>query len=175
MQREGFVRVEGALSEAMLLTDMVFQGTVLGPALWNAFFADVAAHVPEGDQQINSFADDLTATTAKDQGVNDDIVMEELREIQTRAHSWGARNQVEFDASKESMKILHPSRGSGDDFRLLGTIFDVKLRRKMDKKTNWKCTQTHPRTFASSSIWPKEQCVTNSFEFVFRALGARQN
>ena len=37
MTREGFVRVEGALSEAMLLTNMVFQGTVLGPALWNVF------------------------------------------------------------------------------------------------------------------------------------------
>ena len=46
MTREGLVRVEGALSEAMLLSNMVFQGTVLGPSLWNVFFADVAIEVP---------------------------------------------------------------------------------------------------------------------------------
>jgi len=33
LSREGFVRVEGAMSEAMLLINMVFQGTVLGPSL----------------------------------------------------------------------------------------------------------------------------------------------
>ena len=37
LTREGLVRVEGSLSEAMLLTSMVFQGTVLGPSLWNFF------------------------------------------------------------------------------------------------------------------------------------------
>ena len=31
LPREGFVRVEGALSDAMALANMVFQGTVLGP------------------------------------------------------------------------------------------------------------------------------------------------
>ena len=38
LPREGRVRVEGALSDVMLLIDMVFQGTVLGPPLWNSFF-----------------------------------------------------------------------------------------------------------------------------------------
>ena len=41
--------------------------------------------------------------------------------------SGGARNQVEFDPSKEYFKIIHPVRGLGDDFKLLGTIFDVAL------------------------------------------------
>ena len=37
------------------------------------------------------------------------------------------RNQVEFDPSKEYLKIIHPASGLGDNFRLLGTIFDVAL------------------------------------------------
>ena len=49
LSREGFVRVEGAMSEAMLLSNMVFQGTVLGPSLWNAFFGDIATSVPQGE------------------------------------------------------------------------------------------------------------------------------
>ena len=41
LNREGYVRVENAFSEAMELSNMVFQGTVLGPSLWNIFFRDV--------------------------------------------------------------------------------------------------------------------------------------
>ena len=48
LTREGFVRVEGAVSEVMLLSNMVFQGTVLGPCIWNALFGDVTASVPQG-------------------------------------------------------------------------------------------------------------------------------
>ena len=65
LPREGLVRVEGALSEVMALLDMVFQGTVLGPSLWNAFFADVADYVRCENQEINLFADDLTVTSER--------------------------------------------------------------------------------------------------------------
>ena len=61
--REGLVRVEGAVSEVMLLSNMVFQGTVLGPSLWNAFFGDVSVSVHQGGQEIKLFADDLTVMT----------------------------------------------------------------------------------------------------------------
>ena len=127
LTREGLVRVEGAVSEAMLLTNMVFQGTVLGPSLWNAFFADVADHVPQGNQQINLFADDLTVMTHAPQHVSEDLIFDELTEVQTRTHAWGRRNQVEFDPSKEHFNVIHPSRGSGDDFKLLGTVIDCGL------------------------------------------------
>jgi hypothetical protein len=98
LSREGFVRVEGALSEAMLLINMVFQGTVLGPSLWNAFFGDVATCVPQGEQQIKLFADDLTVMTHAPQLMNDQLIFDELREVQSRTHEWGRRNQVEFDS-----------------------------------------------------------------------------
>ena len=84
----------------MLLTDMVFQGTVLGPSLWNAFFGDIAEHVPEGSQLINLFADDLLVMTHAPQHENDSVILEELKETQSRTHDWGRRNQVEFDGGK---------------------------------------------------------------------------
>ena len=127
LTREGVVTVEGAKSEAMILSDMVFQGTVLGPMLWNSFFGDVAIEVPEGQQIMNLFADDLTAEIYHPQCSNPATVMEELREIQTRTHAWGVRNQVTFDASKEFFNIIHPSACQGDDFKMLGTLFDCRL------------------------------------------------
>jgi len=42
-------------------------------------------------------------------------------------HEWGVANKVVFDASKEKFAILHKQSGQGDDFRLLGTWFDVAL------------------------------------------------
>jgi len=127
LSREGFVTVEGAKSIAMELSNMVFQDTVLGPMLWNSFFGDVATEVPQGNQEMNLFADDLTAETHHPWRSASHCVMDELFEIQRRTHAWGARNQVTFDAGKEFLNIIHPSSGEGEDFKMLGTIFDCKL------------------------------------------------
>ena len=127
LPREGRVRVEGALSDVMLLCDMVFQGTVLGPPLWNTFFADVADHVPQGRQQIELFADDLSVSTWTPHDTSPAVLMDELQEVQARTHMWGGRNQVQFDPSKEHFKIVHPIHGEGDDFKLLGTLLDCRL------------------------------------------------
>jgi hypothetical protein len=127
LPREGRVRVKGALSDVMLLVDMVFQGTVLGPSLWNSFFGDVADAVPVGMQQINLFADDLTVMTSVPQASSSALLTEVLEEAQSRTHLWGVKNQMQFDSSKEYFKMLHPSLGSGEDFKLLGTLIDCQL------------------------------------------------
>ena len=57
--RIGYVTVEGAFSDAFALTNQVFQGTVLGPTLWNSFFADVAIEAASGGGTPRKFADDL--------------------------------------------------------------------------------------------------------------------
>ena len=125
--REGLVRVEGAVSEVMLLSNMVFQGTVLGPSLWNAFFGDVSVSVPQGSQEIKLFADDLTVMTHGPQHMSEELIFEELREVQTRTHAWGRKNQVQFDPAKEHFCIIHPTQGSGEDVKLLGALFDYAL------------------------------------------------
>ena len=57
--RIGYVTVEGAFSDAFALTNQVFQGTVLGPTLWNPFFAHVAIEAASGGGTPRKFADDL--------------------------------------------------------------------------------------------------------------------
>ena len=88
--REGYVAVEGALSECMTLIDMVFQGTVIGPSLWNAFFGDISKSVPESGQNLQLFADDLKVDTRFPIEMSNDTLKASLQEAQARAHVWGA-------------------------------------------------------------------------------------
>ena len=127
LPREGRVTVEGAMSQAMHLSDMVFQGTVLGPCLWNAFFHDVVDAVAVGGQVARLFADDLSVSTSCASHVSDTVLLEELREAQSRAHTWGVLDQVSFDASKEHLHIIHPTQGMQGTFRKLGTVLDCRL------------------------------------------------
>ena len=57
--RTGQVCVQGVLSELMCIDNSVYQGTVLGPPLWNAFFADVAVPASSTGGEEGMFADDL--------------------------------------------------------------------------------------------------------------------
>ena len=43
----------------MILENTVFQGTVLGPPLWNSFFADVSIPAKSTGGRESMFADDL--------------------------------------------------------------------------------------------------------------------
>ena len=43
------------------------------------------------------------------------------------AHTWGAANQVAFDAGEESQHVLSLSDPSGCSFKLLGVPFDTML------------------------------------------------
>ena len=54
-------------------------------------------------------------------------VREELRGRQTAVHEWGFANQVEFDSSKESFHVLHRRDPEGEDFRVLGVLWDTTL------------------------------------------------
>ena len=57
--RRARVAVGGAPSDPFEILDMIFQGTVLGPPLWNAFFADVALAASATGGNEAMFADDL--------------------------------------------------------------------------------------------------------------------
>jgi len=58
-QRFGKVVVGGESSEQMFLDNRVFQGTVLGPPLWNIFFADVISAAMARRSTGKVFADDF--------------------------------------------------------------------------------------------------------------------
>ena len=58
--RRGQVIVQGARSELFEIANSVFQGTVLGPCLWNTFFADVSVSAKSTGGKEAMFADDLS-------------------------------------------------------------------------------------------------------------------
>ena len=112
------------------MTDMVFQGTVLGPCLWNSFFGNIGCSVVEGRQEAQVFADDLKYTSTFPTETSEHIVFNEFKDIQARAHQWGHHHRVTFDPSKESFHIIHPLFDDESVFRLLGTMIDSALTMK---------------------------------------------
>ena len=126
--RVGQVVVQGKRSCNMDLANSVFQGTVNGPPLWNAFFADVAIPAASTGGREAMFADDLNVFEEFDQHTPLEQVTADLETCRSRVHKWGATNRVSFDPSKELVAILHPSHGHGPAFKLLGCMVDNDLR-----------------------------------------------
>ena len=99
--RVGQVVVQGQRSCDMDLSNSVFQGTVNGPPLWNAFFSDVSVPAASTGGQEAMFADDLNVFKEFDQHVPLDQVTNDLQKCRGKVHKWGAANRVSFDPSKE--------------------------------------------------------------------------
>jgi len=125
--RRARVIVGGATSQEFLMSDMVYQGTVWGPSLWNTFFADAARALQCLSFHDLFYADDLNAFKLFEQHVSDQSIMNDLGQGQRELHMWGAANQVTFDPGKESFHILSRAHPLGDSFRILGLTFDCKL------------------------------------------------
>ena len=60
-RRRANVIVGGEKSKCFFLQDMVYQGTVLGPILWNLFFGDAQIAIRMLKFIETIFADDLNA------------------------------------------------------------------------------------------------------------------
>ena len=125
--RQGQVVVEGEFSELFEIMNSVFQGTVLGPSLWNMFFADVSLPAASTGGSESVFADDLNVFQKFDGLASEEAIMETLGQCRERVHKWGRTNRVTFDAAKEHMVVIHPMFAFGDPFKLLGLLVDTKL------------------------------------------------
>ena len=141
--RQASVVVAGAKSMPFLIKNMVFQGTVLGPQLWNLFFEDARRAIREFFYEEMVYADDLNAYKVVPASTSMESAMKSLDNVQQELHRWGAANQVTFDPSKESRHVLSRSEPFGDDFKLLGVIFDSRLDmdaavRTLAGKMRWK-------------------------------------
>ena len=130
--RTSQVVLGGASSAAEPLTDSVFQGTVLGPPLWNTYFSDARRALARKHFKETVFADDLNCWKAflldRLGPTPHEAALVELRNAQHELHLWGQANQVLFDASKESFHILHRRLYFGETFKVLGCVFDPQLR-----------------------------------------------
>ena len=125
--RQAFVVVAGDRSTGSVLSNIVFQGSVWGPTLWNAFVGDASCVFLSAVFCIIIYADDLNAFKAYDRNVSNSTVLSELRTRQLELHRWGKANRVTFDAGKECFCVLSTSDGEGDNFKVLGIEFDPKL------------------------------------------------
>ena len=136
--RTAHIIVNGAKSEQITIKNMVYQGTVLGPPLWNTFFSDVKDAAESSGATAAMFADDLVTYKRYDRQLDNSLIFDDLHECQAAVHEWGGKNQVAFDPSKEEFVILDPVDGCGNDFRLLGPWIDNKLLMKtaVSKITN---------------------------------------
>ena len=124
--------VGGEASSRELLANSVYQGTVRGPPLWNLFFEDARSSSRKCGFTQTTFADDLNAWRAYPSSGRVSVpdlhhnILEALRATQSELHAWGRANRVVFDASKESFHILHRRFPHGDDFRIMGVVYDTK-------------------------------------------------
>ena len=126
-QRAAHIIVGGQQSDEMVLRDMVFQGTVIGPDLWNSFFEDARQAINERFFTEVVYADDLNAFRVFGHDVDESTVMKSIDGCQTELHTWGRANQVAFDPAKESKHILSLTHPVGNAFKLLGVSFDGTL------------------------------------------------
>ena len=97
--RQSVVVFGGQFSSESLLSNSLFQGTVLGLPLWNWFFGDA-----EFASQLQSFIEaifasdfdawrNFAAATAPQQ------ILDECRKWQANIHQWGRANLVKFNAA----------------------------------------------------------------------------
>ena len=141
--RVGKVAIDSVFSEVFTLENTIFQGTVLGPCLWNVFFQDVSSEASARGGQEAMFADDLNVFEQFDATVNNEVIKTELALTQQNVHRWGRRNRVSFDEKKEHVAIIHPIQGEGETFRFLGCMIDVKLQ--MDDAIDHIVTTARPK------------------------------
>ena len=126
-QRQANVVVGGERSESFLLENMVYQGTVLGPILWNLFFGDAARAIQMLKFIETIFADDLNAYRKYKEHVRNSTLIQAAKKCQARLHEWGRANQAEFDPGKESITILSRRNPFGEGFKIFNIQFDTRL------------------------------------------------
>ena len=85
--RRARVVVEGASSMEFSIENTVFQGTVLGPPLWNIFFADAIMPASSTDGQPSQFADDLMVFTEFDKAMDNEELKEDMQICRTNVHA----------------------------------------------------------------------------------------
>ena len=128
--RASQVLLGGASFAAEVLANTAYQGTVLRP-LWNAFFSDSRRALACKGFKETVFADDLNTWRAfllnKRSGAPHEALLAELSAVQKEVH-WGVEgaNHVFFDPAKESFNILHRSCQYGNNFKILGCLFDPR-------------------------------------------------
>ena len=121
------VIVGGKRSAERVLKNMVYQGTVLGPGLWNLMYEDARWAIQACGFTEVVYADDLNSWRAFATRTCNAALLGEAECCQSQFHTWGKATQIQFDPAKESMHVVGRHDALGADFKILGVEFDCKL------------------------------------------------
>ena len=80
----------------MKIGNMVYQGTVLGPPLWNIYYAEAAIAVKVRGFLEIVFADDLNCFKDFGFNVTHETMHGEMHQCQLELHKWGQSKPSEF-------------------------------------------------------------------------------
>ena len=125
-QRTAHVVVEGHFSDKMVLKNMVFQGTVLGPSLWNLFYEDARRAIQETSFEEIVYADDVNGFKEFEHNASVVSVLPDAKKCQTELHKWGRANHVSFDQAKESAHIVSLAQPHLDPLKLLENLLRLQ-------------------------------------------------
>ena len=95
--RRAKVIVGGMFSAEFELINMLFQGTVLGPILWDLFFEDACLPIQGADFKEVAFANDLTGYKNDSKTTETSTALQDAVQCQQLLHAWGEANQTSFD------------------------------------------------------------------------------
>ena len=97
-ERRALVIINCGFSKPIRLYNMVYQGTVWGPTLWNALFGDCAAVIRLCGFDVVVYPDVQNAFKFYPRALSNIAIEDDLRECQLATHRWGAATSVTFDA-----------------------------------------------------------------------------
>ena len=152
-QRTAHVVVEGQFSDKMVLKNMVFQGTVLGPTLWNLFYEDARRAIHETGFEEIVYADDLNGFKEFAHNASVVSVLAEAKKCQTELRKWGRANQVSFDPAKESVHIVSHAQPYGDPFKIARNLL------RWQTPDGPCCTRRGPSGFLETDHDPEDQTL----------------
>ena len=88
-ERSAYVVVGGERSAQINLKNMVYQGTVFEPPLWNVFYEDARLAINEWLFTEVMYADDLNAYREFAMNTPTDVVLKSMDCCQNELHAWG--------------------------------------------------------------------------------------
>ena len=77
----------------MFLKNNFFQGTMLGPTLWNLFYDDARRAIQEAGFVEIVYADDLNGFKEFEHQASVDSIMAEAKKCQSELHNWAERTR----------------------------------------------------------------------------------